>query len=111
MTRQRTFTFSKAIASGKRLMLVGAISRSRVVKPMLNLSTLLPAALACALLVVLAATPLHAQFTYTDMFDMNCDTDLSGNGACNPYNVGPLSLWTDGNLYGTAYEGRALTAH
>jgi uncharacterized repeat protein (TIGR03803 family) len=107
MTRQGTFTFSTTIATRKRLMPVGAMSHSRVVKPMFNCGSLLPAALACALLVVLSAAPLHAQFTYTDLFDMNCDTDLTGNGACNAYNVGPLSLWTDGNLYGTAYEEEA----
>jgi uncharacterized repeat protein (TIGR03803 family) len=70
-------------------------------------SSLLPTALACALLVAMAATPLHAQFTYTDLFDMNCNTDLTGNGACDGYNIGPLSLWTDGNLYGTAFEEEA----
>ncbi|SPF47737.1 exported hypothetical protein [Candidatus Sulfotelmatobacter kueseliae] len=74
---------------------------------MLNWGSLLPTALACALLVALAAAPLHAQFTYADVFDMNCDTDLTGNGACDAFNIGSLSLWTDGNLYGTAYEEEA----
>ncbi len=79
------------------------MSYSRIVKTTLNLVGLLPTALACALLASLAVTPAHAQFTYTDIFDMNCDTALI-NGACDAYNVGPLWLWTDGNLYGTAYQ-------
>ena len=103
MTRQWTVTFSKSISTTKKLMLVGAMSRSRAVETMLHWGSLLPTALACVLLVALAATPSHAQFTYTDVFDMNCDTDFSGNGACNPFNVGALPLWTDGNLYGTAW--------
>lgn len=79
------------------------MSYSRIVKTMLNLVGLLPTALACALLASLAVTPAHAQFTYTDIFDMNCDT-APFNGACDAYNIGPLWLWTDGNLYGTAYQ-------
>ena len=114
MTSQRTFTFSnsistRSIVTGKSLTLVQAMSHSRVVKTIFNWGSLLPTTLACALLVALAATPSHAQFTYTDVFDMNCDTLLSGDGACNPINIGPLVLWTDGNLYGTAYKTGANT--
>jgi uncharacterized repeat protein (TIGR03803 family) len=79
------------------------MSQPRVIKTILSVWSLLPMSLACALLVSLAVTPGHAQFTYTDIFDMNCDT-ASINGACDAYNVGLLWLWTDGNLYGTAYQ-------
>jgi uncharacterized repeat protein (TIGR03803 family) len=79
------------------------MSHSKLFKAMLNRGGLFPMTLACIVLAMLAATPLHAQFTYTDIFDMNCDTAAS-NGACDAYNIGPLSLWTDGNLYGTAWQ-------
>jgi len=79
------------------------MSHQRFLKTMLNRGSLLPVALVCTVLAILAVTPLHAQFTYTDIFDMNCDT-TAFNGACDAYNVGPLSLWTDGNLYGTAWQ-------
>jgi hypothetical protein len=56
---------------------------------------------ACALFMALAASPSHAQFAYTDVFDMNCNRVV--NGACDGFNIGQLQLWTDGNLYGTAF--------
>jgi uncharacterized repeat protein (TIGR03803 family) len=106
MIHQSTFPFSKSTANKEKLMPAGA-SRSQAVKRTLNCGNLLFTAVACALLVALTPSPLHAQFTYIDVFDMNCNTDLSGTGACDPYNVGSLLLWSDGNLYGTAYREEA----
>lgn len=54
----------------------------------------------CAMLIALAAAPLQAQFTYTDLYDFNGDTDGS-----LPYDYGQLAQGADGNLYGTASGG------
>ncbi len=58
-------------------------------------------ALICNLLMAFAAAPLHAQLTYTDLFDFNC----SSSEGCWPLNYGSLVPGLDGNLYGTASEG------
>ena len=51
-------------------------------------------------LLALAVAPLHAQFIYTDLHELNCDTD-----GCSPYDYGQLAQGADGNLYGTAWSG------
>jgi uncharacterized repeat protein (TIGR03803 family) len=57
-------------------------------------------ALTCVLLIVFAALPLHAQFTYQDLFEFdNCFTGLG----CEP--KGQLTVGSDGNLYGTGFLG------
>jgi uncharacterized repeat protein (TIGR03803 family) len=58
-------------------------------------------ALACALFLTLAAAPLHAQ-SFTDLYNFNC-----ASGGCEPYDLGQLVQWTDGNLYGTTVSGGA----
>jgi uncharacterized repeat protein (TIGR03803 family) len=58
-------------------------------------------ALACTLLVVLTAAPLHAQF-YQDLYDFNCNT-----GGCGPVDNGELTQGSDGYLYGTTQVGGA----
>ncbi len=60
------------------------------------------AALACALLVASAASPSHAQYTLTDIYDFNCAT-----GGCYPTQIGPLVRAKDGYLYGTTFLGGA----
>jgi len=57
-------------------------------------------ALALGLFVALAALPLHAQYFYQDVYELNCSV-----GGCLPYDFGQLIQWTDGNLYGTATSG------
>ncbi len=57
-------------------------------------------ALALALIVVVAASPLAAQ-TYQDLYDFNCSI------GCFPDDYGRLVQGTDGYLYGTAYQGGA----
>jgi uncharacterized repeat protein (TIGR03803 family) len=54
----------------------------------------------CTMLIALAVAPLHAQFIYTDLHELNCDTD-----GCSPYDYGQLAQGADGNLYGTAWSG------
>lgn len=56
--------------------------------------------LACALLFVWAAAPLHAQYTYQEVGDFNCD--IAG---CSPIDFGQLVEWSDTNLYGTTSGG------
>ncbi len=56
-------------------------------------------ALVCALLVALAAAPLHAQITYTDVYD------FSSSDGHQPFDYGQLQLSGNGYLYGTAYDG------
>jgi uncharacterized repeat protein (TIGR03803 family) len=57
--------------------------------------------LAAALLVAFAATPLHAQYSYTDWYDFqNC-----GALGCAPLDLGRLTQGSDGNLYGTTLSG------
>jgi hypothetical protein len=62
--------------------------------------TLRGPALMCTLLIAFAAFPLHAQFTYQDLYDFNCST-----GGCNPYNVGSLLQLSSGVLDGTTSDG------
>jgi uncharacterized repeat protein (TIGR03803 family) len=58
-------------------------------------------ALACSLLLTLAAAPLHAtQLTAQNLYNFNCNT-----GGCFPYDFGQLIQGTDGYLYGTASTG------
>jgi uncharacterized repeat protein (TIGR03803 family) len=61
--------------------------------------------LACALLFmllfVLAAAPAHAQFVYSSLYEFNCGY----SSGCFPEDVGQLTVWSDGNLYGTASSG------
>jgi len=59
-------------------------------------------AVACALLVVFAAAPLRAQFTYQDVADFDCTV-----GGCEAQDYGQLWQWSDGNLYGTTFLGGA----
>lgn len=56
-------------------------------------------AIACALLVACVAAPLQAQVTFQELLQFNCST-----AGCFPYG-NPLVQWTDGNLYGMAYNG------
>jgi uncharacterized repeat protein (TIGR03803 family) len=55
--------------------------------------------LACIVIVLLCAS-LNAQVNYLEMYEFNCNT-----GGCNPFPVGVLTRWTDGNLYGTTSAG------
>jgi uncharacterized repeat protein (TIGR03803 family) len=57
--------------------------------------TLSPLTLFCV-----AAAPLHAQ-TFPDLYDFNCST-----GGCFPYDCGQLTQGSNGNLYGTAVNGK-----
>jgi len=52
------------------------------------------------ILAALAVVPLHAQFTYVDEYDLNCNT-----GGCYPFNHGSLTQGSDANLYGTTGTG------
>lgn len=63
------------------------------------------AALACTLLVASAASPSHAQYTLTDIYDFNCST-----GGCDSIDYGQLTRGTDGYLYGTAGIGGTSNA-
>jgi len=56
-------------------------------------------------MVLIVADPLHAQFTYTDLYDFNCATSAGG---CHPFDWGELTQGADGNLYGTASIGGAF---
>jgi len=62
-----------------------------------NGSRLRGLAIACALLVVVAGAPLHAQ-SYQDLYNFNCTS-----GGCTP--EGALTQGSDGNLYGTTSSG------
>jgi uncharacterized repeat protein (TIGR03803 family) len=56
--------------------------------------------LSCVLLLVFAVSPVHAQFTYQDLFEFdNCFTGLG----CEP--KGQWTQGADGNLYGTGFLG------
>ncbi len=52
------------------------------------------------LVVAMATSPSHAQYTLTDIYDFNCST-----GGCTPVDFGQLTRGTDGYLYGTAGSG------
>jgi uncharacterized repeat protein (TIGR03803 family) len=56
---------------------------------------------ACALLLTLAAAPAHAQFVYADIHD------FASPAGYQPIDASPLTLWSDGNLYGTSQLGGA----
>jgi uncharacterized repeat protein (TIGR03803 family) len=56
-------------------------------------------ALACCILFLLVA-PLHAQFSYRDLYDFNCQT-----GGCYPQNVGTLVQIGDGSFDGATKDG------
>jgi uncharacterized repeat protein (TIGR03803 family) len=62
-------------------------------------------ALAAALLLAVSAVPVHAQFTYQDLYDFNCQT-----GGCEPLDSGALIQVGDGSFYGTAGDGGAGNA-
>jgi uncharacterized repeat protein (TIGR03803 family) len=57
-------------------------------------------ALAFILVIAFAVAPLHAQFTYQDLYDFNCSA-----GGCQPWDFGQLTQGADGNLYGTTQQG------
>ena len=59
--------------------------------------------LACVVLVISACAPLHAQFSYNDVYDFDCLP-----GECQPFDYGQLTLGLDGNLYGMTYGGGTL---
>jgi len=61
------------------------------------------AALLAILLAGLAA-PLHAQFTFVDLYDFSCGSGTSVGG-CYPGDRGQLALGTDGNFYATTSTG------
>lgn len=76
---------------------------SRVVAVMKSLGNRgLWGALAAALLLAVLAVPLHAQFTYQDLYDFNCQT-----GGCEPLDSGSLTEVGDGSFFGTAGYGGA----
>ena len=54
----------------------------------------------CSFVLALAAMPLHAQFTFTDLYDFSCN-----GGGCAPYDFGSLTLGIDGYYYGTTSQG------
>ena len=73
--------------------------KSRTFFKKTNLSTAL--AIACALLLTFAAVPLHAQFSYTDLYEYSSCITTTG---CGPRG---LTQGPDGNFYGTASSGGA----
>jgi uncharacterized repeat protein (TIGR03803 family) len=56
--------------------------------------------LSLLMLFCVAAAPLHAQ-TFQDLYDFNCNI-----GGCFPYDFGQLTQGSNGNLYGTAVNGK-----
>ncbi|HEY6301449.1 MAG TPA: choice-of-anchor tandem repeat GloVer-containing protein [Terriglobales bacterium] len=58
--------------------------------------------IACAVLMVFAAAPLHGQYGYLDIYNFNCSTD-----GCNAINKGQLTEGSDLYLYGTTVDGGA----
>lgn len=60
-------------------------------------------AMAGIFVMAFAAAPLHAQFTYWDWYDFNCNADLP----CEPNDIAELAQGLDGNLYGTTLFGGA----
>jgi uncharacterized repeat protein (TIGR03803 family) len=61
-------------------------------------------ALACTLLMAFVAIPLHAQLTFKNLYNFNCNT-----GGCSPYDFGQLTPGIDGLLYGTTTIGPGNT--
>jgi len=58
--------------------------------------------LAVTLLSCCTVAPLHAQFSFWDRYDFgNCGVDFG----CQPIDLGQLTQYTDGLLYGTASQG------
>jgi uncharacterized repeat protein (TIGR03803 family) len=60
------------------------------------------ASLAFMILIALAGTTLHAQFVYVDVYDFGSMGCLPG---CVPIDLGQLTRWSDGNYYGSTFQG------
>jgi uncharacterized repeat protein (TIGR03803 family) len=60
------------------------------------------AILACMILIALSGATLHAQFNYADVYDFGA---LGCPAGCVPIDVGQLTRWSDGNFYGSAFQG------
>jgi uncharacterized repeat protein (TIGR03803 family) len=77
----------------------GARSRDfRFLKLWDFLNSWVPTVVACVLLT-LATTTAHAQFVFADVYD------FASPGGYSALDISPLTLWTDGNLYGTTQFG------
>ena len=57
------------------------------------------AMLACIILTALSGATLQAQFVYVDAYDFDCSV------GCYPSDVGQLTRWSDGRLYGSTLQG------
>lgn len=59
---------------------------------------------AASLLIVFAAVPLHAQYTYQDLYDFDCNV-----GGCFPVDLGSLTQVYDGTFWATGSSGPGKT--
>ena len=57
------------------------------------------AMLACMILIGFSGPALQAQFVYADAYDFDCSV------GCVPIDLGQLTRWSDGNLYGSTFQG------
>ncbi len=60
------------------------------------------AMVACMILIVFSGATLHAQFTYVEAYNFG---SMSCKVGCTPLDLGQLSRWSDGNLYGSTFQG------
>jgi uncharacterized repeat protein (TIGR03803 family) len=58
--------------------------------------------LAWMILTVFSGATLHAQFNYADVYDFG---PLDCPAGCQPIDVGQLTRWSDGNFYGSTFQG------
>lgn len=57
------------------------------------------AMLACMILIGFSGPALQAQFVYADAYDFDCSV------GCVPIDLGQLTRWSDGSLYGSTFQG------
>ena len=60
----------------------------------------------CYLLLVLA--PSACAQSYAPLYEFQCVPNLSTTQGCFPKDIGQLTVWSDGSVYGTAYAGSAV---